>query len=405
MPMARAGDGIVLCVLALLCVGVVMVNSALLSVGSNTPITFESIVLSRSSAYMVMAMLALLVVSRLPLDRLASSIRITRKIPLILPFLVVALAMVYLPGLGHEVNGAARWIKAPGTDLTMQPSELAKWGVVLMLAWHGASRAGVMHSFRKGLLPALIVLFMIVGIITKEDLGTGVLIMAAGSFVLIAAGARIWHFVMMAPIALAGIVLAVIVSPYRMTRLITFLDPYKNPDAEGYHMLQSLVAVANGKGFGRGLGFGLQKFGYLPEDHTDFLFAVICEELGIAGAALVIGLYVLMLWFGISIVRKQTNPFLKLTGIGVLTTVGLQAVMNLVVVTGLAPTKGIALPLLSSGGTGWILTAASLGLLVAMDRCLARTEPLPTLAGEPAGLEIKAPLAPALARATVSGTL
>lgn len=367
--MARAGDGIVLCVLALLCVGAVMVNSAGLSVGDTQPVSFESIVLSRSSLYMAIAMVMLLVVSRLPVSRMAASLTLTRKIPFLLFPIVCVLLLVYFPVVGHVANGANRWIVIPGTGVTMQPSEIAKWGLILILAWHATRHASTMHKFRTGLLPALIVLGMVAGIIIKEDLGTGVLILAAGATVLIAGGARISHFLWMAPIAVFGLAAAVVLSPYRMTRLMTFLDPYANPEKEGFHMIQSLVAIANGEWWGRGLGFGLQKFGYLPEDRTDFLFAVICEELGVAGAALVLGLYAMMLWLGYSIVKRQTNRLLKLAGLGIVTTVGLQAVMNLMVVTGLAPTKGIALPLLSAGGTGWILTAASLGLLVAMDRC------------------------------------
>jgi cell division protein FtsW len=133
-------------------------------------------------------------------------------------------------------------------------------------------------------------------------------------------------------------------------------------------MIQSMVAIANGQFWGRGLGHGLQKFGYLPEDQTDFIFAIICEELGVPGACVVVALYLGLLWSAYAIIRKQTIPILKFIAIGITATVGIQAIINLAVVTGLGPTKGIALPLLSSGGTGWILTAASLGLLVAMDR-------------------------------------
>lgn len=387
--MARAGDGIVLCVLALLCVGAVMVNSAGLSVGDTQAVSFESIVLSRSTLYMAIAMVMLLVVSRLPVARMAASLALTRKIPFLLFPIICVLALVYVPVIGHAANGAHRWIQIPGTGITMQPSEIAKWGLILILAWHATRHASVMHRFTTGLLPALIVLGMVAGIIIKEDLGTGVLILAAGATVLIAGGARIKHFLLMAPIAVFGLGAAVVLSPYRMTRLMTFLDPYAKPDSDGFHMIQSLVAIANGEWWGRGLGFGLQKFGYLPEDRTDFLFAVICEELGVAGAALVLGLYAVMLWLGYSIVARQTNRLLKLAGLGIVATVGMQAVMNLMVVTGLAPTKGIALPLLSAGGTGWILTAASLGLLVAMDRCLpqederAEPEAMPTVELKP----------------------
>lgn len=256
----------------------------------------------------------------------------------------------------------------------MQPSEIAKWGMIVLVAWYAVRRSDVLHRFRTGLLPALLLTGMLTAVVIKEDLGTGVLILCMATVVLIGAGARVWHFLAMAPVALAGLTLAVIVEPYRMKRLATFADPYVDAEGAGYHIIQSTVAIANGHGTGRGLGFGLQKFGYLPEDRTDFLFAIICEETGIVGATVIISLYVLLLVAGYRIVTRQSQPLLKLVGLGILATVGIQTIINLLVVTGLAPTKGIALPLLSSGGTGWILTAASLGVLVAMDRATRRAE-------------------------------
>jgi cell division protein FtsW len=253
----------------------------------------------------------------------------------------------------------------------------------MLLAWHCARRIGQMHKVSTGLLPGLLIVGLVAGLIATEDLGTAVLVAGAGSLMLIAAGARLWHFALAIPVGIAGAVVAVVTSPYRVQRLVSFIDPYADPQGSGYHMIQSLVAVANGEVWGRGLGFGLQKFGYLPEDETDFLFAIICEELGIAGAAAVIALYAGLLWTGLGIVRKQHNPLLKLLGMGIVCTVALQTLINLMVVTGLAPTKGIALPLLSSGGTGWILTAGSLGLLVSMDRIADRAAERANLLIEP----------------------
>lgn len=365
--MLRAGDGIVICVLGLLCIGVVMVNSAGLTIDPAEAVTFQSIVWSRQTLYMMLAVAVMILTARLPLDRLSRSPGLMRLTPMIIPVLVGVLLLVYMPGLRHEVNGSKRWLRLPG-DLTMQPSELAKWGLVLVLAWHGARKAAVMHRFASGLLPGLLIVGPIAALIAKEDLGTGVLIAAGGCLMLVAAGARVRQLAAFVPLGVVGVAALVVTSPYRVQRLTSFLDPYADPDGAGYHMIQSLVAVSNGQGFGRGLGFGLQKFGYLPEDKTDFLFAVICEELGLAGASIVVALYIGLLWAGVAIVRRQSDPFLKLVGLGITATFGLQALINLAVVTGLAPTKGIALPLLSSGGTGWIMTAGSLGLLVAMDR-------------------------------------
>ncbi|MBL0926826.1 MAG: cell division protein FtsW [Phycisphaerales bacterium] len=376
--MPRAGHAIVLAAFTLLCIGVLMVSSAIMSVDPKQAVTIQSLLTSRSTIYMVLAMVAMLACAALPVGQLASRPNATAWIPWLAPVILVCLLTVYVPGLGHEVNGSRRWIKVPGVgDLTMQPSEIAKWGLVLLVAWHAARRGPAMGKFWTGLLPALIVVGLISGLVAHEDLGTALLIASTACVLLVAAGAKIWHFAMMVPFGALGLAAALITNPYRITRLTTFLNPYAHPEKEGYHMIQSLVAVSNGEVFGRGLGFGLQKFGYLPEDHTDFLFAVICEELGVAGAAVVVALYIMLLWAGWAVVRKQPSPFLKLLALGIVTTLGIQALINLFVVTGMAPTKGIALPLLSSGGTGWILTAASLGLLVAIDRAC------PTHADEP----------------------
>jgi cell division protein FtsW len=372
--MLRPGDGIVLSVFGLLAIGVVMVNSADLTIDPAQAVTFQSIALSRATVYMAVAVATMLMIGRLPIGRLASSEQFFRLIPWLFPVLIGALLLSYLPGIGHEVNGARRWIQVPGTGLTMQPSEIAKWGIIFVLAWHCVRRAGVMHRFDSGLLPGLAMIGVIAAMIAHQDLGTGVLIGLAGCLMLVAAGGRIGQLLAFVPLGVIGFIVAVRAEPYRMRRIETFINPYLDPEGSGYHMIQSLVAVANGNGFGRGLGFGLQKFGYLPEDRTDFLFAVICEELGMAGAALVIALYAYLMWSIVQIVRREESALLKLIGLGIGATLGLQAAINLAVVTGLAPTKGIALPLLSYGGTGWILTAASLGIIVAMDRAHARAE-------------------------------
>ncbi len=410
--MLRLGHVIALCALALLTLGVVMVNSASMGVKIVTPgqpapavITPESIMFSRSTVYMALALGAMGVAATLPVRRLAGALEakvagasngsVSRwggLMPIgIAAIAMVALcAMVYLPIVGREINGSHRWVGIPGTGkgtegLTMQPSELAKWGMVILLAWYATSRAAVMHRFWTGLIPALVVVGGVAGFIVLEDLGTGALIAAVACLVLLAGGARLWQFLMFVPLALVGFIAAVVTSEYRMKRITAFMDPYADPEKTGYHMIQSLIAIANGDGFGRGLGHGLQKFAYLPEDRTDFIFAVICEELGIAGAGIVIALFLVMVWTGLAIVKREPNHLLRLFVLGVISTVGLQAIINLAVVTALAPTKGIALPLLSSGGTGWILTAFSLGLVIAVDRTRqdAVLERDPILTSEP----------------------
>ncbi len=416
--MLRAGHIIALCVIALLTVGVVMVNSAGMTVpaafrpsdqatvhsasqtatppggvglpgspGASEGVTARSIIFSRSTVYMAMAIAAMGVAAFLPVRRLAAAFgrpdaraadetrgAFVGLMPLVLGVLglIGVMGLVYTPLVGKEVNGSHRWLRLPipglGDALSMQPSEIAKWGMVGVMAWYCATRALVMPKFFRGLLPGLIAVAAVAACVIIEDLGTGILILTSACLVLLASGARVLQFLMFVPVGLAGLVAAVLHSPYRIDRITAFLDPYSDPKKTGYHMIQSMLAVAGGEGAGRGLGHGQQKFGYLPEDQTDFLFAIVCEELGIAGAAVVIALFAAMIWCGYSVIRREREPVLKLLALGIMSTVGLQAIINLVVVTGLGPTKGIALPLVSSGGTGWILTAFSLGLVIAIDR-------------------------------------
>lgn len=290
-------------------------------------------------------------------------------------FLLGLLLLVYLAGLGKSVKGAERWLRVPVPGLglvSVQPSEIAKWTMVGLIAWYSTRRAAILHTFWLGLTPALIGIGAVAALIVKEDLGTGVLIGAAASLVLIAAGARFWHFLLLSPIAAAAIAAAVATSAYRVRRITAFLDPYADPRETGYHMIQSMGAISSGGLFGKGLGNGVQKFGYLPEDTNDFIFAIICEELGAPGALIVIGLFILLLWAAWGIVSRERNRLLQLFGMGILATIGLQALINLTVVTAMGPTKGIALPLVSAGGTGWTLTAFCLGIVIAIGRTQER---------------------------------
>ncbi|MCW5766728.1 MAG: cell division protein FtsW [Phycisphaeraceae bacterium] len=379
--MLRPGHVIALAVVALLTLGVVMVNSAGMTVEARQAVSIESILLSRSTAYMGLALLAMVLCALLPVLAFLPGVRSDRpSAPTDHPlggwvlwplwigvaFLIACCLTAYLPGLGREVNGSHRWIRIAGQSV--QPSEIAKWGLVGLMAWYVWRSGPRLGSFLFGLAPGLAAAGAVAGFVALEDLGTGVLLGLTSCVILLAGGARWWQLSVVIPAGLLAFAALVVASPYRVRRLTAFLDPYADPLGIGYHTIQSLVAVANGQVTGRGLGFGQQKFGYLPEDQTDFVFAIICEELGLAGAAMVVGLYLAILWAGYLIIRAQSNLMLKLIGTGIIATVGIQAIVNMCVVTGMGPAKGIALPLLSSGGTGWILTAGSLGLIISMDR-------------------------------------
>lgn len=383
-----------LCALVLLTIGVVMVQSAGMSVrpladdvnptaaAAVSGVSAKSLLTSRTSLYLVMAVVAMGIASRLPVRRFADRLdRVVWFRPggdlgvlvLISLIMIGVLSLVYVPGIAKVENGSARWINlhVPGLE-SVQPSEIAKWGIIVLVAWYaarlGSYKENKLTNFFSGLLPVCLCAGLVSGVVILEDLGTGALMVIATGVVLLAAGARWIHFGMFIPPVLSGLVFAILAAPYRMQRITAFLDPYADPAGSGYHMIQSLATVAGGGVFGRGLGHGLQKFGYLPEDTTDFLFAVVCEELGLVGAVIVMCAYAGLVWTGTSIAMRERSMMLKLMVLGIISTISIQALINLVVVTGLGPTKGIALPLMSSGGTGWIMTAFALGLIVSIDR-------------------------------------
>ena len=377
----RPGQGLIFLVVALLVTGTVLVNSAsLTSAGAGTT-TVESLLLGRNTWFAVSAVVALWLGTRVQVEGLFTRRGWASPMPWLLATIVLGLLLVHVPGVGREVNGAKRWISIGPVGL--QPSELAKWGMPLLVAWHCCRRSGALGSFTRGLLPPLAMVSAVAGLVALEDLGTAVLIMVVALIMLVAAGVRFWQVAMLLPLAGVAFVALVITSPYRVNRILAYLDPYADAQGKGYHVIQSMAAIAGGGLPGRGLGNGIQKFGYLPEATTDFIYAIACEELGLAGAACIVALFVLLALTGLAIATstaKVTGPdgstrvvplttnFESLVALGFTLTVITQALINVVVVTGLAPTKGIALPLISRGGTGWILTAFSLGLMAAIAR-------------------------------------
>ena len=404
--MLRASHGLVLAVLGLLVIATVMVNSASLSLAGGQPTTTEGIFWGKHTWFAVGAFLALVAGAFVPVDRLGATGRRwwTTPVAWVAVAIFVSLALVHVPGIGREVNGARRWVSIGPVGL--QPSEIAKWGVPIIMAWYAVSFRDRLASFKWGFAVPLGAVSVLCGIIALEDLGTAVLIMAVSVLMLLAAGARLRYVLAMAPVGILGFVVLVVTSPYRVNRIIAFLDPYKDPQGIGYHIIQSMEAISGGGLAGRGLGNSELKFGYLPEATTDFIYSIVAEELGITGSALIIGLYVLLIACGAAIVtacvrgagqggaggvggaamhegpaacasgvrggEPLLSNFSQLLGMGFVATVGIQALINVCVVTGLAPTKGIALPLMSRGGTGWILTCLSLGMLVAMERASDR---------------------------------
>lgn len=373
--MLRTGQALFLVLISLLGLGVIGILSAGVSVADPAPFDFSSLLGSRTVMLALMAALVAWASSHIPTRRLADGSTGRWLAPTILGIALLLLLLVHVPGIGREVNGARRWIDIG--PIGFQPSEVAKWSLIIVLAWYTARRAHRLERFGTGFLPGLGLVLLLVLLVVTEDLGTAFLMFLVGITLLLAAGSKVRYCIYLLPPAFIGFCAAVIASPYRIDRLKAFMDPYADPQGIGYHILQSMSAISGGGLTGRGLGHSVQKHGYLPEDTTDFIFAVLSEELGILGVMLIISLYVLLLLLGLNIIKRAGTIFEKTLALGITLTIGLQTLMNITVVVGLAPTKGIALPLLSSGGTGWLLTAAGIGLLWAIDRQTTSDVPMP----------------------------
>lgn len=362
----RAGQGIIIIATTLLMIGVIMVNSAAMRVSSDASLSFMDLLLSRPMLLAIGACIAMLAGSVFPLQWFERSVFGLPMLVWLGLVSVVLLLCVYVPGIGKEVNASHRWVSLGG--LTFQPSEIAKWVMVLIAAWWAANNFKSFQQYWRGFIPPILCVGLLCAFIAIEDLGTAVLVFIVACFILFAGGAKLLHFATLFPVACAGFMFAVFSNPYRISRLQAYLSPYDDPESTGFHILQSMQAIAAGGLAGQGLGNGVHKFGYLPEDTTDFIFAVICEELGVFGATAIGVLYIGMMILGLFVIRSAQSSFQKLLTLGILLTIGIQAGMNVLVVTALIPTKGIALPLLSNGGTGWLLTAFGIGLINVIDR-------------------------------------
>lgn len=286
------------------------------------------------------------------------------------PALYVAIALliaVKIPGIGKKVNGADRWIGLG--PLSIQPSEVIKLSMVLVMAHILARDPHKIQSFRKGVLPILGLLGVIAGLIMLQpDLGTTLVIAATTFSMLIAAGARVGHIVGLGGAGLGLVVAAIAAAPYRMRRIFAFLDPWADPSGKGYQTIQALLALGPGGLFGLGLGQSRQKFLYLPENHTDFIFAMIGEELGFIGATLVILLFFLFAWRGFRVAMGASDSFTGFLAVGLTAMISIQAMINMGVVSGVLPVTGITLPFISYGGTSLVFTMLGVGVLLNISR-------------------------------------
>jgi cell division protein FtsW len=298
----------------------------------------------------------------------ALPVAIYRKIayPLMTVVLLVLLLLL-IPGIGATRGGARRWLVLGG--FAFQPAELAKLSLLLYLAQSLAKKTDKMASFSLGVLPHLLVGGMFLGLIVLEpDLGTAVTLGLLLFLLLFIAGAKLSHLTLIGLSALPVIAVAVMGAEYRLRRLMTFLDPWRDASKSGFQIIQSYIAFGSGELLGRGLGESRQKMFYLPEAHTDFIFSVIGEEMGLLGALGVLALFAVIIVRGLKLTGKIEEPFSQYLVFGLTTLLGLQALIHMSVVMGLMPTKGLVLPFISYGGSAMMVNLIEAGILLSLSR-------------------------------------
>ncbi|THG92215.1 stage V sporulation protein E [Alkalihalobacillus alcalophilus ATCC 27647 = CGMCC 1.3604] len=275
----------------------------------------------------------------------------------------ILLIIVLIPGVGLVRGGAQSWLGVGA--FSIQPSEFMKMAMIVFLAKFLSENQKHITSFKKGLVPSLSIVMLAFGMIMMQpDLGTGAVMVGTSVVMIFVVGARISHFVMLGLIGLAGFAGLIISAPYRIKRITSFLDPWEDPLGSGFQIIQSLYAIGPGGLMGMGLGESRQKYFYLPEPQTDFIFAILAEELGFIGGVIVLLLFAFVFWRGIRIALEAQDLFGSLLAIGIISMVAIQVMINVGVVTGLIPVTGITLPLLSYGGSSLTLMLVSLGVLL-----------------------------------------
>jgi cell division protein FtsW len=277
------------------------------------------------------------------------------------------LIIVLLPGVGLVRGGAQSWLGVG--SFSIQPAEFVKLAIILFLAKMMADRPERIPSFWQGMFPALLLSGLAFALIMMQpDLGTGAVLMATTVVMLYAAGSRMLHLGGLAVMGLAAFAALIAAAPYRMQRIVAFLDPWQDPQGAGYQLLQSLYAIGPGGLMGLGLGKSIQKFGYLPEPQTDFIFSILAEELGFLGGSLVLVLFAVLAWRGIRVAMYAPDFYGSLVAIGIISMIMIQVVINIGVVTGLLPVTGITLPFLSYGGSSLTIVLTAVGLLLNISR-------------------------------------
>jgi len=372
-------DSIAMIVVLLMAIGTVFVFSASANIGQEIDLTrFYEYASMRQILFFPLACLVMYFFACLDYHKLSLE-KGWSKNPtiyfLILSIVLLALVLSQklfpvLPRLIPPINQHYRWLKIPfgPISVSFQPSELAKWTVIFFLAAVCDKYRENIRQYWRGFVPVCMVVGLVVALVIVEDFGTAAFIALLSFLMLITAGVKWWHILTPLPFGAVAFALMLISSPGRMKRISAFVNPDKWSDTTGYQASQSLIALGSGGLWGKGLGKGICKYGHLPEDTTDFIFAIIGEELGFVGNAAVILLFMLFVGLGILIVIRCRDSFGKLLASGIVLAIAIQAALNIGVVTVVLPTKGIPLPFVSAGGTSMLLSAAAVGVLINIAR-------------------------------------
>lgn len=287
---------------------------------------------------------------------------------------VVLLLALYIPGLGVEIKGATRWFNLGFT--TFMPSEVVKIGMVMMLAHLFSKLKGQLRKIKDIVLCGLILLIPAGIILLQPDYGTMLILVGTAGVMLIIAGLPWIYTLFAAIVGGGGVAFLALSEDYRRDRVMTFLNPWKDPSGDGYQVIQSLYAIVSGKLTGLGFGQSRQKYGYLPEAMSDFIFAIVVEELGIFGASVLIILYVLFLWRGFRIARNSKDTYGMFLAFGFTTMICLQSLVNMGVATSTIPATGITLPFISAGGTSLAISMVAVGLMLNVSRNITKVQTL-----------------------------
>lgn len=359
-PLRHFDHALYFLVVTLMGIGLVMIYSAS-SITSMFQMDDGLYYLKRQLLWVVLAVAAMTIGSRLDYRRLE---------PLATPLLLLAivlLILVLIPGLTREIGGARRWFRIG--QIGFQPSDLAKLAMIIFLARSIANKQKVIAQLVHGILPDAMLVAIVCALILKEpNLSTAATIGAVYVIMLFLGNVPWKHLAWMAACGLVGVGSLIVSEGYRFQRLMAFLDPWSNARRSGYHIIQSLTAIGSGGWWGLGLGGSRQKFFILPERHTDFIFAIICEELGLVGAMLVVGLFALLLWRGYKIAARAPDMFGFLLAGGLTSLIAVQFVVNLGVVLSLFPTTGIPLPFISYGGSSILFLGIGIGIVLNVSR-------------------------------------